>query len=76
MTVEDYAQVCLDRAQKRGAYRSELVRDAPINLTTQQIKQAIAIAKSRGMYSVPDMRRIDGDTWYQYDGLETEGKEE
>lgn len=58
---------------KRGIYRPDLLLWFSGNATQKEIAAAIREAKSRGMYSVPDMRSVKGDTFYQYD--EEGGKE-
>lgn len=52
----------------KGVYRSHLM--AHLSAPKWKIARAIREARTLGLYSVLDMRTIDGDTWYQYDGKE------
>lgn len=66
-TGRDYINFVLNRARK-GVYRSELLTLFP-GVSQSFVKFVIREAKKfYGLYSVPDMRGLDGDTWYQYDG--------
>jgi hypothetical protein len=67
MTHDEFVEWIIKKAGG-GIYRSEILNQRPVDMTLAGAARAIATAKHRGMYSVPDMRTLAGDTWYQRDG--------
>jgi hypothetical protein len=58
---------------KLGFYREDFFQEFNDRYTRGELGDVLCETKTRGLYSVPDMRDQEKGTYYQYDDPETSG---